>query len=120
MSLLDSVIARGRRWFGRAAAPPPACAHNTLIVAGNQWYAPAVAGASTFAPAVVAPATVRQALAVLERLSSDVYLEFVTTFYRTGLDRHGDAWRYGDLNTALIALASGLRPQRYLEIGVRP
>ena len=80
--------------------------------------APALAGASTFAVAAVAPATVRRALDVLQRLTPDTYAEYLATFYRDGLERHPE-WRYADINTALLALAAGLRPQRYLEIGVR-
>jgi len=64
-------------------------------------------------------ATVQQALDVLQRLTSDAYAEYVAAFYRTGLERHGSRWRYADINTALLVLAAGLRPQSYLEIGVR-
>lgn len=101
------------------APPAPALDTNTLLAPGNQWYSPTVAGASTFAAAVVATATVRRALGVLERLTPDAYADYVMAFYRAGLERYPDSWRFGDINTALLALADGLRPRRYLEIGVR-
>jgi len=120
MSLIRTAGRRALRLIGRGPHPaPPALASNTLLVPGNQWYAPAVAGASTFAAAAVEPATIRRALAVLERLTPDAYAEYVAAFYRAGLERHGQRWRYADINTALLALAIGLQPKSYLEIGVR-
>jgi predicted O-methyltransferase YrrM len=120
MSLIRRAGKRALSLVGRGPHPtPPVLASNTLRTPGNQWYAPALAGASTFATAAVDPATVRQALDVLQRLTPDAYAEYVSTFYRAGLERHGERWRYADINTALLALASGLRPQSYLEIGVR-
>lgn len=120
MSVIRRVGRRALKLIGRGQPQaPPALATNTLLAPGNQWYAPAVAGASTFAGGAVDPATVRQALDVLQRLTPDAYAEYVAAFYRTGLEQHGERWRYADINTALLVLASGLRPQSYLEIGVR-
>ena len=117
-TVLRRVGRRALRAIGRGRQPAaPPLATNTLIAPGNQWYAAAIAGASTFATAAVDAATVRQAVAVLDRLTPDVYAEYVAAFYRAGL-RH-EHWRYADINTALLALAAGLRPQSYLEIGVR-
>ena len=107
---------------GRHTVSPratPALETNTLVAQGNQWYSPTLAGASTFGASIAAAATVRRALSVLERLTPDAYAEYVKAFYGAGLERHGDAWRFADINTALLALADGLRPQSYLEIGVR-
>ena len=120
MSLIRRAGKRALRLVGRGPQPaPPALASNTLLAPGNQWYAPALAGASTFAAAAVDPATVQKALDVLERLTPDAYADYVAAFYRAGLERHGGRWRYADINTALLVLAAGLRPQHYLEIGVR-
>ena len=120
MSVIRRAGSRALRMIGRGPRrAPPVLATNTLLAPGNQWYAPVVAGASTFASAAVDPATVQRALDVLQRLTPDAYAEYVAAFYRTGLERHGQRWKYADINTALLALASGLRPQSYLEIGVR-
>jgi len=119
MSLPRRIVNHVRRRLGWGHGPAaPVAAGNALVVPDNQWYGPALAGASTFAVAAVAPATVRRALDVLQRLTPDKYAEYLSTFYRNGLERYPE-WRYADINTALLALASGLRPQRYLEIGVR-
>jgi predicted O-methyltransferase YrrM len=119
MRLIRRAVNHLRRRLGYGPAPaPPIAGRNGLVVTGNQWYGPALAGASTFAVAATAPATVRRALDVLERLTPDKYAEYVAAFYRAGVERHPD-WRYADINTVLLALASGLQPQRYLEIGVR-
>jgi predicted O-methyltransferase YrrM len=98
---------------------PPSASFNSHLVARNQWYGPALAGASTFVPAVVGAGPVRDALKVLDRLSPDSYLEFVRGFYTEGLARFGDGWRYADISTVLLGLAGALRPSSYLEIGVR-
>lgn len=120
MSLIKRTGKRALKLMGRGAPPtPPALATNTLLAPGNQWYSPAVAGASTFATGAVDSATVRKALGVLQRLTPDAYGDYVAAFYRAGLELHGERWRYADINTALLTLASGLRPQSYLEIGVR-
>lgn len=101
-------------------SPPPPCAEaNSFEQPGNQWYEPALAGAQTLAPHIVGGARVREALAVLEQLTSDAYAEFVRGFYHAGLERFGDGWQYADINTALLGLAAALRPAAYLEIGVR-
>jgi predicted O-methyltransferase YrrM len=97
----------------------PCLTSNSYEEPGNQWYRPTIGGASTLAEFVVGGAVVRDALAILERLTPDRYQEYLTRFYRTGLDRFGDRWRYADINTVLIGLARVLQPSAYLEIGVR-
>jgi predicted O-methyltransferase YrrM len=117
-----SVIAiksRLRAAIGRGSRRTPVVEHNAHVAPDNQWYAPTLAGASTFGPGICSANAVRSALRVLDTLTPDVYSTFVSDFYRAGLDRHGDAWTYGDVNTALLVLAAGLRPASYLEIGVR-
>jgi predicted O-methyltransferase YrrM len=97
----------------------PCVATNTYEEAANQWYRPTLGGASTLSQYVVGGAVVRDALATLERLSPDRYQEYLTRFYRTGLDRFGDRWQYADINTVLLGLGRVLQPTSYLEIGVR-
>jgi predicted O-methyltransferase YrrM len=67
----------------------------------------------------LAAETARTVLATLETLAPDDYLRYVTGFFRAGLDRFGDAWRYADITTALAAAAALVKPTSYLEIGVR-
>jgi predicted O-methyltransferase YrrM len=121
MSTIRDAVKRALRGGdvgSRQAAP--AADGNTLFAPGNQWYAPAIAGASTFGASMLAgPAAVRRALTVLERLTPDAYADYVMAFYRAGLERHPETWRFADINTALMTLAAGLQPRSYLEIGVR-
>jgi predicted O-methyltransferase YrrM len=86
---------------------------------GNQWYRPVIAGVSTLAPHVMGAAAVRRSFAVLERLDCDDYHRYVENVYRAGLERVGDGWMYADLYTTLAGVASLVRPETYLEIGVR-
>lgn len=94
-------------------------AENTYIEEGNQWYLPVLAGPSTFMTQASSAATIRQVLEVLNKLSSDKYLEFIRRFYNRGLSVLGDQWVYADINTVLHSVSRLLRPKRYLEIGVR-
>ena len=98
---------------------PPVLASMCHLAPGNQWYDPCLAGPSTFDGDVSSARAVADALAVLDRLESDQYGAFVGDFYRAGLQRFGDRWRYADINTVVMGLARRVRPQTYLEIGVR-
>jgi predicted O-methyltransferase YrrM len=104
---------------GRARHPRVPAGRLAYLEAGNQWYPPVIAGTSTLAPQVTGAAAVRRSLSVLERLDCDDYHKYVMNVYRAGLDRIGDAWMYADLYTTLAGAASVLRPETYLEIGVR-
>ena len=76
-------------------------------------------GPSTLGEMAVSPACIRHVIQVVERLEPDDYIRYVLAYYRTGLERFGDAWRYADILTVLMAAAKLIRPGRYLEIGVR-
>ena len=119
MSVIRDVV-KGALGGGHSRQPAPAAAGNSLLAPGNQWYAPAIAGASTFGAAMMArPESIRRAQAVLERLTPDAYADYVLAFYRSGLERHPESWQFADINTALLTLAAGLQPCSYLEVGVR-
>ncbi len=117
MTLIDSVK---RRLGGHTRGPtPPVQPNTTYVEAGNQWYYPAIAGPSSYLPDVIGAAPVRSATEILEKLSSDSYLEFVKNFYRAGLKTFGDNWVYADINTVLVGLTRRMNVASYLEIGVR-
>ncbi|MCC6179553.1 MAG: class I SAM-dependent methyltransferase [Chloroflexi bacterium] len=65
------------------------------------------------------PGTVRVVLALYQMLEEDDYIRTLKTYYVAGLERFGDAWQYADLVTAAYAAAEVIRPEAYLEIGVR-
>jgi hypothetical protein len=100
-------------------AVPALQAASTYSEPGNQWYRPPVAGPSSFLPDVVGTASVEHVLEVLDRLSTDSYLEFVRNFYKKGIAAFGRDWVYADINTVLLGLTRRLAPSSYLEIGVR-
>ena len=85
---------------------------------GN-WYHPIMIGPSTLGEMSVSPACLRQVIPVIERLDSDDYIRYLLGYYRAGLERFGDAWRYADILTVQMAAAKLARPSSYLEIGVR-
>ena len=85
---------------------------------GN-WYHSVLLGPSTLGFLAVSPACLRQAIHIMERLEPDDYIRYLLAYYRAGLERFGDAWRYADIVTVLLAAAQLIQPQNYLEIGVR-
>lgn len=93
---------------------------NTLMhEEGTQWYAPAIAGASSVAAALYDVNTYAAVLDVLERLEDDDYAVYLRRFMRQGMARYGAHWRYADICTVLHTLSRFLRVENYLEIGVR-
>ncbi len=120
--MANTLTRVGRRLAGAFSGEPVVSVRpgvNTYLESGNQWYRPALAGASTFAAEASGPDALGRVLGVFGRLTPDPYLEYVTRFCRAGRGRYGDRWRYADINTVLVVLASALQPESYLEIGVR-
>ncbi len=86
---------------------------------GPAWYPPLMLGAEAISSTIIGGETLKQALALLEKLTPDAYSDYLQAFYRDGMNRFGESWGYADIVTTLIGLAGLLRPRRYLEIGVR-
>jgi predicted O-methyltransferase YrrM len=85
----------------------------------GRWYPPVMVGPRTLGNAAENPSYLRKAMRVMEMLEADDYVRYLMEYYSQGLDRFGDAWRYADIVTALTACADLIKPQSYLEIGVR-
>jgi predicted O-methyltransferase YrrM len=102
-------------------APRCAATCSPAPAEGMEWYPPVMVGADSLYADLVGNSAVhvRAALALLERLEADAYSDYITDFYRRGLERYGEAWRYADLVTAVMVTGRWLKPQSYLEIGVR-
>jgi predicted O-methyltransferase YrrM len=84
------------------------------------FYSGPTLGAGALGAAMVADARrVKQAQALIKRLTPDDYSRFMGNYYAAGLKSHGRAWGYADIVTVLLGLADALKPTRYLEIGVR-
>ncbi len=56
---------------------------------------------------------------LLETLSDDVYKAYTVKYYNEGIKMFGNHWKYADIVTVLFALSKFLKPESYLEIGVR-
>jgi predicted O-methyltransferase YrrM len=85
---------------------------------GN-WYSPVLLGASTIGEKATHTDVLHQVIEVIDRLEPDDYVRYLRAYYKAGIGRFGDAWRYADIVTVLMAAAQLARPMRYLEIGVR-
>jgi len=85
----------------------------------GDWYSPVILGPSTVGNLASSPVCLRQTIGVIEQLEPDDYIRYLLAYYQTGLERLGEAWRYADITTVLVAAAQLLQPQHYLEIGVR-
>jgi predicted O-methyltransferase YrrM len=83
------------------------------------FFEPVMIAPSALGEIAVAPTTARRVMEVNSLLEWDDYVRYVRAYYTAGLERFGDAWRYADISTALLAAAQLSRPEKYLEIGVR-
>ncbi len=85
----------------------------------TQWLEPVQLSASTLLRLSSRPTTVRSVISILKQLKPDDYLDFMVAYYEAGLKKFGESWGYSDLLTVLQVAATVLKPQNYLEIGVR-
>ena len=83
------------------------------------YYGSAVVGASTIGERATAPELVDGATSEVHELDPDAYTAHVAAFVADGRARAGPTWRYADIVTVLAAATELLRPDSYLEIGVR-
>jgi predicted O-methyltransferase YrrM len=84
-----------------------------------RWYfGPLLATPETFRADCGSADAVRGVVDVLEKLTPDPFVEENLRFYRAGLERFADRWRYPDLTTVLHGVCRNMRVASYLEIGV--
>lgn len=104
-----------------AAASPAPLASGTTFVAPElgDWYTPVLIGADVIGEQARSAETLAEVRVLLDRLTTDPYVEYLKAFYAAGAERFGAAWGYADITTVLLAAGKLARPQRYLEIGVR-
>ena len=67
----------------------------------GDWYETVELGPSTLGDLSMNPASLRQVIGIRERLEPDDYSRYLLAYYRNGLERFGDAWRYADILTVL-------------------
>lgn len=114
-----SRLSRLRGWRKPSAASSVPATRWCAIDPANQWFPPPVAAAATVGRRAMEPQTIRQAATILDLVPDDAYRRFLAQVYRQGIEYCGASWQYADINTVLIAAASMIRPESYLEIGVR-
>lgn len=85
----------------------------------RSFYDPVMLGPSTIAAVATHPRCARQVLDIMSQLEPDDYVHYLIAYYQRGLELYGEAWRYADIATVLLAAAQLLQPHNYLEIGVR-
>jgi hypothetical protein len=85
----------------------------------QDWYDPVLLSVSTLGEYAASTKTVEKVTQILLQLQPDDYVRYLLSYYRTGLDRFGEAWKYADITTALLAVGEIVKPDKYLEVGVR-
>jgi len=80
---------------------------------------PALIGACQIGEMATSSGCLGEVMRVLDALEPDSYTRYLQAYYAAGRSRYGDLWRYADITTLLYAVSALIRPQRYLEIGVR-
>lgn len=86
---------------------------------GRQLFEPHLLGPQTLLPSCSNAQTIRDVLAIFEKLEPDPFLKFLKAFYQKGLENFGERWVYADIATALYGVCKNLKVESYLEIGVR-
>lgn len=86
---------------------------------GLDYYGGAVVGARTIGELCTDQNLRAEVHDVIARLEHDDYAEYVARFASAGAAAAGAHWQYADLTTVLAASCRLIRPERYLEIGVR-
>ncbi len=76
-------------------------------------------GAETIGAATTSPEAIDAVLAVTEQLTPSNELTSQLAYYLWSRERFGRSWRHADLTTALWATATLIKPDSYLEIGLR-
>ena len=78
-----------------------------------------IVGPYTLGSLAIDHACLRKVIKIIEKLTPDDWTHSVLEYYRDGLSRFGDSWRYADILTVLAAISELIQPSSYLEIGVR-
>jgi len=85
----------------------------------KDWYPPLLINAEFVRKKLFDTKYVHEASKLLERLEPDEYTKYLSEYYEEGLQRFGGDWIYADIVTTLLCLSEIIKPNNYLEIGVR-
>lgn len=86
---------------------------------GMDSYHPLQINRETIKNIVTNPETLRKVINVLNKIDPDDYVKYTIGYYKSGLKNFGNHWCYADITTALLGISQMIKPESYLEIGVR-
>ncbi|MGL1902903.1 MAG: class I SAM-dependent methyltransferase [Fibrobacterales bacterium] len=93
-------------------------ASNTFQHGGN-FYGNVVLNPATLANIATSDEIWRELIPFCRTLAPDVYVDYLNAYYSECFLRFGKHWVYYDIVNVLYAAAKMVKPQNYLEIGVR-
>lgn len=85
----------------------------------TEWYPPVMIGADTVTARLFDRRFIDTGVGLMRRLTPDDYTSYLTEYYMDGLNRFSASWRYADILTVLLCVSELIKPNSYLEIGVR-
>jgi len=89
----------------------------TYVETGNQWYDPIIGSPEIFINDCTSAETINAVNNIIQKLSSDDYLTFLSKFYSKGINNFKKDWSYADILTVLYSISSKIDVEEYLEIG---
>lgn len=92
---------------------------NALFTESNLKGYDLIAGPSTLQAYCTSENTIKAVIEVLRKLEKDAYTNYLLNYYEEGLKKYGTNWFYADITTVLTGLSDIIKPENYLEIGVR-
>lgn len=118
--LRDDVVLPTPVWTENPSRSKHAC-FDKLEEGATEWYPPVMIGATAIGRQIANDCKRYLTMAdrLLKQLEPDEYINYLQEYYREGLERFGKDWGYIDIVTAVLGLAEILKPESYLEIGVR-
>jgi predicted O-methyltransferase YrrM len=107
------------QWTGSSRSNLTGDCRTVFRKPGTEWLEPVQISAQTVMRLATSFGTLDAVSGIMEKLTSDDYLDYLRAYYATGQSKFGPSWHYADLLTVLHAASSLLMPRNYLEIGVR-
>lgn len=85
----------------------------------GDWYPPVNLPVSQIGAMALSPDSLQKVFKIIDQLEQDTYTRYVKAFCDFGRANYKAEWKYADIATALFAAAHFVKPENYLEIGVR-
>jgi len=76
-------------------------------------------GKLTFEQYVYQTEILTSVIEIINKLDKDPYVDYTIMYLSNSMDKYKEHWKYADIATVLFCLSKLLRPENYLEIGVR-